>query len=416
MFIAHTGSVLRVSIAGAILAGSLAGLCGEVLIAASATRPLFLSFSERQRETRIGFCNEDTWLALADLRREAGGDTLADLQHAVECNPDDSHARILLALENEGQGNKSLARELFYEATQVDHGFVPAWSLANFYLRRGETDLFFTWMRKALSVAFFDIRTAFYLCWKVSNDKERILSVIPHKEQLLLMYVNWLDATHRTLAAYDASTLLSLSSEQRTSPNILLSLCNSLIEEGDGWQAVAIWNRLSKKGLIAGGEVHPESGHAIVNGGFSSYPIDNGLDWRFGSSNGISVSPSPPGIRVSLDGNQPETCELLSQYVVLEPGKSYVLAYKYETSFLGNSTSLQWHLRDAATNRELLTGLPPIKNNTLEEQQFTFTFSSHAPLARIMLVSQREYGEMRAEGSIKLMSVSLKFATSSTLG
>ncbi len=226
MFSLRSGRVLHVLFAGVILAISITGAWNAVRLGISDYRSS-LSMSERQRAVESGICNADFWLRLADLKREAGEDNIVEIQRAAECNPENSEAHILLGLAYEAHGNTERAGELLHQATEMDHGLVPRWTLANFYLRRGDNDHFFKWIHEALAVARGDvIWSAFYLCWNISKDKDRILSAIPHTNLILSDYRDWLTRTQHFDAARDVSRLLSVSANRPPARDILASLCD----------------------------------------------------------------------------------------------------------------------------------------------------------------------------------------------
>ena len=76
------------------------------------------------------------WIRAANLARlESSPD---DLRAAVSLNPRLSSAWIQLGLNAEADGNLPEAETDLLRAASVDHLYVPAWTLANFYFRRGD--------------------------------------------------------------------------------------------------------------------------------------------------------------------------------------------------------------------------------------------------------------------------------------
>ena len=53
--------------------------------------------------------------------------------------------------------------------------------------------------------------------------------------------------------------------------------------------------------------------------------------------------PLPGAHRILFSGKQPESCELLRQFVVLEPGKRYSLRWEARTQGFGSPTGIEWN-------------------------------------------------------------------------
>jgi tetratricopeptide (TPR) repeat protein len=401
--------IFQAVLTGMIVLVSIAGAANAIRLGLRDYRSHLPSISERRRAVESGICDAEDWLRLADLKQEAGELNVAELERAVECNPNDSEAQVLLGLANEARGNVNRARALFLSAALSDHGFVPRWTLANFFFRRGEADLFFQWMNQALVIASTDVLSAFPLYWRITDDKNRILSAIPRRSGILRQYLAWLIQTNRLEAAYAVSQVepfpdLALARRE------LLSLCDRLIEGGDGDRAVSVWNMLSDRQLVKGGKLNPETGSSIANTAFSWFPLAVAFDWRPGKEEGFTITPSMPGIRISLSGNEPESCELLSQYIVLSRGKKYKLSYHYEASLSAQSTGVRWQLRDRLARRNLMAGAPTFQRNITASDEVSFVAPSDVRLARLVLMYQRELGETRTQGWINLTDVALGFA------
>src|SRR5205085_2759077 len=94
------------------------------------------------------------------------------------------------------------------------------------------------------------------------------------------------------------------------------------------------------------------------NGGFEKPFLSEAFDWRLFDLPGVAArrGGSPAALRLSFSGKQPETCEILSQFVPLLPEKEYRLRILYETSGLEGETGLKWGVMDAASGVDLLEG------------------------------------------------------------
>ena len=64
----------------------------------------------------------------------------------------------------------------------------------------------------------------------------------------------------------------------------------------------------------------------ITNGDFATEPSGHGFDWRLAHPPGVTDIALPGAHRIVFSGKQPESCELLRQFVVLEPGQEVFAA------------------------------------------------------------------------------------------
>jgi hypothetical protein len=158
----------------------------------------------------------------------------------------------------------------------------------------------------------------------------------------------------------------------------------------------------------------PEKGDSITNGNFDKPFLSRAFDWRLAELPGISArrGGSPAMLRLSFSGKEPETCEILSEFVPLAPAQKYRLSVRYETSQLGHETGLSWRILDALDASDLLEGAGQLtgKERTEGEQEFAFATPAQTRLARLVLTYQRALGTVRIEGGLVLRNVSLGFA------
>src|SRR4249919_78105 len=77
-------------------------------------------------------------------RWQANPELVAELDQAVALNPRYSAAWIARGLNAEASGDRRTAAASLLRAAEADRGYLPAWTLANFYLRSGNEPHF--WM------------------------------------------------------------------------------------------------------------------------------------------------------------------------------------------------------------------------------------------------------------------------------
>src|SRR6476661_9461387 len=78
------------------------------------------------------------------------------LRVAVQLNPRDSAAWMELGLATERDGDLEQAADCFLEAERVDRQYLPAWTSANFFFRRGNDLHFWRAAMRAAAMSYDD--------------------------------------------------------------------------------------------------------------------------------------------------------------------------------------------------------------------------------------------------------------------
>ena len=116
---------------------------------------------------------------LAEHQEAASKDPKPELTIATHLSPRESRYWARQAFRAEVEGNFDAAVKHLTQAADVDRTFAPRWALANFYLRRGQTEEFWVWIGKSLEMAPPDPEAVFQLAWSVSQDGEKIRGLLP---------------------------------------------------------------------------------------------------------------------------------------------------------------------------------------------------------------------------------------------
>ena len=193
---------------------------------------------------------------------------------------------------------------------------------------------------------------------------------------------------------------------------MLLASCDRLLEARQFPAALRIWTVLCQRKLVPYQAPEPERGLSLTNGDFRTPPLSYGFDWRLHAVEGVSASrsESPPVRRWTFSGRQPESCEILSQYVPLLPGKRYQFRFRYRTSDIAADTGLRWRIFDATTGADLAERSPYLSSEKEIQQEVAFSTPAETRMGRLALMYQRAPGTTRIEGSILLSRASLEFA------
>jgi hypothetical protein len=309
-----------------------------------------------------------------------GADATPLLERAAALNPMSSTPRIRLGLAAEIRGDRASAEKWLLDAARIDHQFEPRWTLANFYFRNEKFPEFWTWLRSALEVSYGDRRPAFDLAWRASSDPAEIARAIPERREVIAAYLGYLLETRRDQAAGSFALKLASFNDAADRP-LLLGACDQFLQANLPDAANDLWRTLfgDHTGIFAGNFETPRIGH--------------GFDWRSTDLPGVVQLDleNPSRRRIAFDGRQPESCELLRQAILVEPGRRYSLRWQARLNGLKSPTGIEWRAAGA--------------HAPIDGEEFVFTATSR--VEELTLNYTRLRGETRAEGSFELSSVTL---------
>jgi tetratricopeptide (TPR) repeat protein len=310
-----------------------------------------------------------------------GADPTPILERAAVLNPMSSTPRIRLGLAAEIRGDNVSAEKWLLDAARVDHQFEPRWTLANFYFRRENFPEFWKWVRTALEVSYGDRRPAFDLAWRASSQAAEIARAIPDRREAIGAYLSYLLDTHRTDAAAPVALKLAAFHSSADRP-LLYGACDEFIRANLADAARDLWRTMfdDPSGIFAGSFEAPRIGH--------------GFDWRTPEPGGVVQLDldHPSRRRISFDGRQPESCELLRQTLLLKPGRRYTLHWGSRLNGLTSPTGIEWRIGGARA---------PVDSNEV-------SFTAPGQLVALTLSYDRPRGEARGEGSLELWGITLK--------
>jgi tetratricopeptide (TPR) repeat protein len=336
---------------------------------------------------RICSRNADFHARLADLDPV---NAISHLRHAVSLDPRLSKSWIALGLQLELEGSPAQAERCYLQAARDDRQFLPAWTLANFYSRRSDAARFWPWARIAAQMSYDNVRPLLRLAFMFTNQEDLIMDriVVPRRkvQHEFLQYL--LDRNMDASAI--AARILSRAEKQDLPP--LMAWMNRLIDTRRISEARRLWDALSDKRLIS----YPRLSH-LTNASFSQEPLQaSGFDWRMTPPPGVDCERTGEGLRVQFSGQQPETFELLSQYLGLTGG-TYGLSFEYRTVDVRTTTNLRWRMGEWSSEP-----LPAAENWTHASGVF-----KAGPVNRLILLEQRDNGTTRPEGVVYLRGLAL---------
>lgn len=127
----------------------------------------------------------------------------------VTLNPRLAMAWIQLGLDDEAEGNLAAAEIELLRAARVDRQYIPAWTLTNFYFRRGDAVNFWPWARKAAARTFDDYRPLLRLADAMEPSPSEVASRLGGTPPLLRAYMDLLIGARRLGAAEEIAALLA---------------------------------------------------------------------------------------------------------------------------------------------------------------------------------------------------------------
>jgi hypothetical protein len=276
----------------------------------------------------------------------------------------------------------------------VDRQYLSAWSLANYYFRRGDQTNFWQWSRQAARLCYGDLIPLVKLCDRIAPD--RMLSGLADlgtdSSKIDGAYLNVLIEDRRWGDAQIVARRI-LARGDRNNTGRLVAFINRQMEAGNADAAREIWDGLFPEPTV--------NGQTVTNRNFRTKPSGQGFDWATSASPGIHFDWREARIRWFLGGSQPETCVLLEQPLILQPRSYYFhFAYSIPTRRPG-SPGLHWAI-DSRTWRAESPAL--LASEGLRNGEWRFRARAKG-LARLLLLYRREPGSMPAELQVELHHV-----------
>jgi hypothetical protein len=275
------------------------------------------------------------------------------LREALRLNPRLSSAWIELGAESD-----------LLEAARVDHRYLPAWTLANFYFRAGNEQAFWPWARRAADLAYDDLGPLLQLANRLDPDALRVIARLGGSDRVMRAELDSLVAAGRMNAGQQVARVLLERRSLEDQPR-LIEMTERQIQAGNAAYAVELWNGLSQRP-----------------------PTAVGFGWRVPSVEGVTTEWKPDELTLSFSGTQPETCALLERVVAFT--KPYRLSFEYQ----GAAGGIRWDLDGQESGPLTSSG--------------EWHFSPKHSLARLRLIYRRDPGKVPAEGRLELRHIRLE--------
>jgi len=364
-----------------------------------------------------------------------------ELQHAARLNPLDPSVLMTLGLREEFRGNRAQAEDYLLRAATIDHQFKPAWTLANYYFRANQPDKGWPMIQRILSLEplGFNPTPVFELCWQQASDNRdaahRILSLIPKTGHRPVQYLQFLIGAHRADAAVDAwPAALGAAVANSAQPNpanasdvaTLTAFDDFLATADHVAEAVAVWNQLVDSGFIHSGRLDPAKSISIADPDFR-FPVStntpNTFSWHVEEVPGVFAGGFSGSLRLEINGDEPQSFQVLSTYAPVVSGAHYRLHWKGDGSALsspqdpGFGFQIVQQQASVQKNGEVVSQCPPLLlvGNPVcdfvapaEARSGGSGEVGHLGKIRIDLRYARAQGPTRVSGVLQLLNVRLE--------
>lgn len=342
----------------------------------------------------------DGWVYYMRLAQLDQGHALELLDTSLRLNRFNAQADIELALQYEAGGDLERAEKQMLQAYDVDHTYVPRWSLANYYFRRDNMDAFWAWARSAAAMPAEDIRSLFELCWRASPNPDKIsAAILNEKPEMLRQYIGFLLTKDQPAAVAAVAPHLVRAGDIRSDRPVLFSAINRLVADSQVTAARSLWQLLVESHWVAADTSIPN------NGQFQREPLPVSFDWSLPEYPGLHSWPGASGLMTEFTGSQPESCTIAEQTVPVSPG-GYTLAFSYHTSEIPEGTGIRWQILDAKS-KIVLAESADLSSKEVKHSEVKFTVPAGASLVQLRLVYKRTLGTTRIAGMLDLQSIQI---------
>jgi hypothetical protein len=244
--------------------------------------------------------------------------------------------------------------------------------------------------------------------WLMSQDASRISAAIPDRPRTLIQYT-WFLSNSKQFTAIPPIVQRLVRVVGDDDPrawgrdDLIASSLDHVLASGDMRTGLQIWTTMRDGRWIT--QSVPDANHPLTNGDFHMPFYRHGFDWTSSESEGVHIQQftDEPSIEIGLSGDEAEHCELLRQYVAVEPGFLYKLQWNADAQGIARGGGLAWHLRPADGNG------PNIESGDLLSTPQTWDFVATPNISGFVLSLEynHAFGHARPNGQVTLRTVIL---------
>jgi tetratricopeptide (TPR) repeat protein len=329
------------------------------------------------------------------------------LSRAAALDPANADFWIELGLRAEVAGDYATAERSLLRAATENKLFLPRWTLANYYYRRNDAARFWYWAKSSAAMLYGDPAPLFALCERVAEGGNLMDLLELRSADSRAGYLSYLlDRRETGRIAPVAQSVLA--ADRISDSPLLLAACDRLLDGKRVDEALLLWNKLVASHRLPFEPLARDGGQVLTNGTFAISPTSRGFDWRLPSLEGVSAAreQAPAGLRLTFSGEQPESCEPLTQLVPVQENAAYELKFAYGTSGVAAGAGPRWRVADAFGERTIAES-EPLYSLDMTQGRLAFVSPAGCRLLRLALAYQRVPGTTRIDGHIVLGDVRL---------
>lgn len=362
------------------------------------------------RSTELDPLNAQGFRAKALYEELAGLEARGSWRAATQLDPRNPRILIPAGVYAEIKGDSTLAEEYLKTAERWNRLWLPRWTLANYYARRGDRTKVIDWIRSALARSYGETAAAFELARSQDlTDAEIAEQLLPRAAHAYAEFVAFLtrtpvDAAGAALLERVASRFVEMELDEpaiRRQPETVIAAVERLRGDGHGVAALRLWNQACKSALI--GSVVAAPGSLIINGDFARPFLGRGFDWRMTIPAGVEGvhHPGTGTVKFIFSGNQEGTNELLAQPLVLPQGTAWQVSFDFRTrGITPRQAAFSWML-----DAEALPVEGGFSSEDWSTGHFVIPAAGQDRLRRLTLVLAQPVGAVRPEGELWLRNI-----------
>ncbi len=312
-----------------------------------------------------------------------------ELERAVQLRPRDYFLWMMLGVTRDLDGDPAGGLAALRQSEEVALAYAkPRWLLGNLLLRTGEIDEAFQQLRFAEEQSHALTPAVIDLAWGISrSDAARTVQLVQPKSDDAHMALAVFLAGHKQGAAALEQFRLTKSPTQPVADQLMQRLVESKFYP----EAFEVWT------MSRCPSCQPAS---FINGNFEEeIAIGNQLfGWQIPANlNGVTPSvdaaehaSGAKSLRFDFHGNTDAQAKLLSQLVIVEPGKLYTVSVHAMTRSFVSSAAPSVRVIDASEDKSVTLGQFAIQPEGTGWRTYSIYFTSGENTRAVQLVVNRE--------------------------
>lgn len=343
--------------------------------------------------------------AVALLNTNQAKAAAGDYEQAVALRPRDYRLWMELGNSRDQAGDTAGAVAAFKEAIALAPFYAQThWQLGNLLLRASRYDEALAELRQAAIRRPLLTPQVIDLTWGIYQGDARAVEAViqpqtPAAQVALAVYFAQRDKGNDALRLFREAR--TVSDGDRRSLLVALLASKQFPQAHDVW--AASHQAMTKSGNSPG-ELPEGLPNGLVDGGFESEIglDDPGFGWQINSNAQLvqfSLDSGEPSagarsLLINWNGDSPPSREVISQIVLVEPQKHYLLSFESRTNQLVTAGPPVITVTDATAQSGKLAQSSPLAQGTNGWQKFSFTFDTKETTRAIRIAVERQHCSM----------------------